>query len=84
MHNKQPSKKQSTTDCATIIKDQATMPSTVQTIHEQMEESTTTFHVARPNPSEQVEYNIELDSYECKDKTMFVKHSLKKNIGKPR
>jgi hypothetical protein len=48
-----------------------------------MEENTKTFHVAKPNPSEQVEYNIELDSCECKDKTMFVKNSLKKNIGKP-
>ena len=59
------------------------MPSTVQTSHEQMEENTKTFHVAKPNPSEQVEYNIELDSCECKDKTMFVKNGLKKNIGKP-
>jgi hypothetical protein len=29
------------------------MPSTVQTSHEQMEENTKTFHVAKPNPSEQ-------------------------------
>ena len=56
-----PIKKQSKTDCVTIVKGLTTMPSTVHTIHEQLEENPTTCHVPRSNLSEQVEYTIESD-----------------------
>jgi hypothetical protein len=47
------------------------MPSTVHTIHEQLEENPTTCHVPRSNLSEQVEYTIESDILNTK--TMPVK-----------